>query len=197
MRSTTNPRTTRGFAVREPASSVRSGACSVLSVNLGAFCDFSIRTVAKLRYATATKEIVRFSVLMPFFNEEKYICRAIESVLNQTFTDFELIVIDDASTDGSLQRARSYEPSLRILCQSRQGPEVARNKAAAIAKGEYLVFLDADDFFFPFALAILDRVIRHFDSSPLVLATLLFFQDDEDVPVRSIDRSKSTNIAIS
>ena len=115
--------------------------------------------VANCAMRRQRRKIVRFSVLMPFFNEEKYICRAIESVLNQNFTDFELIVIDDGSTDGSLQHARSYEPRLRILCQSHQGPEVARNKAAAIAKGEYLVFLDADDFFFPFALAILDRVI--------------------------------------
>jgi glycosyltransferase involved in cell wall biosynthesis len=71
------------------------------------------------------------------------------------------------------------------LQQCHKGAEVARNNGAAIAKGEYLVFLDGDDFFFPFALATLDRVIRHFDSPPLVLATVLFFDDEQEVPVPS------------
>jgi len=126
---------------------------------------------------------VRFSILMPVFDEGKHVQEAIGSVLQQTFTDFELIVIDDGSTDNSVELIRSYEPRVKLLQQSRKGPEVARNNGAAIAKGEYLVFLDGDDFFFPFALATLDRVIREFDSPPLVLATLLFFDDGEEVPV--------------
>lgn len=126
---------------------------------------------------------VRFSILMPVFDEGKHVQEAIDSVLQQTFTDFELIVIDDGSSDNSVELIRSYEPRVKLLQQSRKGPEVARNNGAAIAKGEYLVFLDGDDFFFPFALATLDRVIREFDSPPLVLATLLFFDDGGEVPV--------------
>lgn len=128
------------------------------------------------------KTSVRFSILMAVFNLEKYVRTAIDSVLTQDFTDFELIVIDDGSTDNSAAAIQSYGPRVKFLQQSNQGAEVALNKCAEIAKGEYLVFLDSDDFFFPSTLAILDRVIRHFDFPPLVLATLLFFQDGEEIP---------------
>ena len=133
----------------------------------------------------STKRMVRFSILMPVFNEGRHLRKAMDSVLQQTFTDFELIVIDDGSTDSSVELIRSYQPRVKLLQQCHKGAEVARNNGAAIAKGEYLVFLDGDDFFFPFALATLDRVIRHFDSPPLVLATVLFFDDEQDVPVPS------------
>jgi glycosyltransferase involved in cell wall biosynthesis len=135
---------------------------------------------------SATKA-VRFSVLMPVHNEGNHVGEAIDSVLQQTFTDFELIVIDDGSTDNSVELIRSYQPRVKLLQQGHEGPEVARNHGAAIAKGEYLVFLDGDDFFFPFALATLDRVIRHFDSPPLVLTTVLFFDNGQEVPVPTPD----------
>jgi glycosyltransferase involved in cell wall biosynthesis len=133
----------------------------------------------------STENMIRFSILMPVFNEGRHLRKAMDSVLQQTFTDFELIVIDDGSTDSSVELIRSYQPRVKLLQQCHKGAEVARNNGAAIAKGEYLVFLDGDDFFFPFALATLDRVIRHFDSPPLVLATVLFFDDEQDVPLPS------------
>ncbi|HEY4781543.1 MAG TPA: glycosyltransferase family 2 protein [Chthoniobacterales bacterium] len=122
---------------------------------------------------------VRFSVLMPVYNREKYVRQAIDSVLAQSFSDYELIAIDDGSRDGSLEVLKSYGNRIRVIQQCNQGPEVARNKAAASALGEYLVFLDSDDYFFPFALSIFDRVIRSFDSPPLVLGSLLLFQNEE------------------
>lgn len=126
---------------------------------------------------------VRFSVLMPVFNRSDHIRKAIASVLDQSFTDFELIVIDDGSTDNTLEVIQGFGPRVKLLQQSHRGPEVARNYGAANARGEYLVFLDSDDFFFPFALATLDRVIRHFDSPPFLLATLKFFQNEQDVSI--------------
>jgi glycosyltransferase involved in cell wall biosynthesis len=133
----------------------------------------------------SVRNTVRFSILMPVFNQDKHVREAIDSVLQQTFTDFELIVIDDGSTDNSLELIRSYQPRVKLLQQYREGPEVARNRGAAIAKGEYLVFLDGDDFLFPFALATLHQVIKHLNSPPLVLATLLFFYDGQEVPAPS------------
>jgi glycosyltransferase involved in cell wall biosynthesis len=134
---------------------------------------------------SATKA-VRFSVLMPVHNKGNHLGEAIDSVLQRTFIDFELIVIDDGSTDNSVELIRSYQPRVKLLQQCHEGPEVARNNGAAIAK-EYLVFLDGDDFFFSFALATLERVIRHFDSPPLALTTVLFFDDGQEVPVPSPD----------
>ncbi len=127
---------------------------------------------------------IRFSVLMPVFNQEKCVRQAVDSILSQTFRNWEAIVIDDGSTDSSLELIKPYSRAgpISILQQKNQGPEVARNYGASVARGEYLVFLDSDDVFYPFALETLDRVLRHFSSPPLVLANLLFFHTDGGIP---------------
>ena len=125
---------------------------------------------------------VRFSVLLPVYNRENYVRQAVDSVLNQTFRDFELLVIDDGSTDRSVEILKSYGSKLKLIQQRNQGPEIARNTAAPFAQGEYLVYLDSDDFFLPFALETFDKVIRATDSPPLLLGSILFFQDGEPIP---------------
>src|SRR3982074_1863874 len=120
---------------------------------------------------------VRFSVLIPVYNRENYVREAIDSVFNQTFSDFELLAIDDGSTDRSAEVLKSYGNKLTLIQQRNQGPEIARNAAAALAQGEYLVYLDSDDLFLPFALETFDKVIRHMDSPPLLLGNISFFQD--------------------
>jgi glycosyltransferase involved in cell wall biosynthesis len=127
----------------------------------------------------------RFSVLVPAYNREQYIGQAIDSVLSQTFTGFELFVIDDGSTDKTLQILESYGSRIQVLRQTNQGPEVARNKAAALAQGEYLVLLDSDDLLLPCALATYDRVIREFDSPPLIIGAMTDFQDGQPVTAAS------------
>jgi glycosyltransferase involved in cell wall biosynthesis len=126
--------------------------------------------------------MVRFSILMPVYNRERYVRQAVDSVLSQSFTDYELFAIDDGSTDRSAEILRSYGDKIKLLQQANQGPEAARNKAAALARGEYLVFLDSDDFFFPFALETLDKVIRYFNKPPLVLGAYSFDQNQASVP---------------
>ena len=122
---------------------------------------------------------VRFSVLLPVYNRENYVRQAVDSVLNQTFRDFELLAIDDGSTDRSAEILKSYGSKLKFIQQRNQGPEIARNTAAALAQGEYLVYLDSDDFFLPFALETFDKVIRAMDSPPLLLGGILLFQEGE------------------
>jgi glycosyltransferase involved in cell wall biosynthesis len=111
---------------------------------------------------------VRFRILIPVFNREKHLQQGIDSVLAQTFKNFEILAIDDGSTDGSADRLPSYGGKIKFLQQSNQGSEVARNCAAALARGEYLAFLDSDDFFFPFALATFDAVTRRFEAPPFI-----------------------------
>jgi glycosyltransferase involved in cell wall biosynthesis len=125
---------------------------------------------------------VRFSVLLPVYNRENYVRQAVDSVLNQSFRDFELLVIDDGSTDRSPEILKSYGNKLTLIQQHNQGPEVARNTAAASAQGEYLVYLDSDDFFLPFALETFDKVIRATNSPPLLLGSISFFRDGESPP---------------
>jgi len=87
------------------------------------------------------------SVLMPAFNVENYIGPAIESVLNQTFSNFELIVLDDGSSDGTAEIINSYsDPRLKkVFLPQNQGLVSARNTLVGMAQGEYIAFLDSDD----------------------------------------------------
>lgn len=127
--------------------------------------------------------MVRFSVVIPVYNRAKYVRQAIDSVLTQTFTDYEVIAVDDGSTDGSADILESYGTRIKTIRQANHGPEVARNAAAAIAQGEYLVFLDSDDFLFPSALSIYDRMIRHIDAPPIVMGLEVYYEDGQPIPV--------------
>lgn len=93
------------------------------------------------------------SVIMPCFNAEAYLGEAVASVMEQTWPAVELLIVDDGSTDGSLalaEDARERNPGrIRLFGQSRQGPYPARNLGIAEAKGEFVAFLDADDWWTP------------------------------------------------
>lgn len=92
------------------------------------------------------------SVLIPVYNMQQYLDACLQSVADQTFQDFEIICIDDGSTDNSaniLSIWTKKEPRLKVLSQKNQGLSVARNHLLQQAKGEYLVFLDADDLLKP------------------------------------------------
>jgi len=124
----------------------------------------------------------RFSILMPVHNRQKYVGQAIDSVLAQTFKDYELFAIDDGSTDLSAAVLVSYGTRINLLQQLNQGPEVARNKAAALAQGEYLVFFDSDDYLFPFALETFDKVISSFGTPTLLMGSMARFQEGRENP---------------
>ncbi len=107
------------------------------------------------------------SVLMPVYNAENYLAAAIGSILYQTYTNFELIICDDASTDGSLDVARSFtDPRITILTNSSNlGNAATRNKLTEQAKGKYIAVLDADD------IAEADRLeqqVDYLESHPLI-----------------------------
>jgi len=104
---------------------------------------------------------MKISVIIPLFNKAAYIERALASVAAQTFTDYEVIVIDDGSTDGGAAvAANSRDPRVRVLSQPNTGPGAARNRGLAEASGEFIAFLDADDEWLPDfllrALAVLE-----------------------------------------
>jgi glycosyltransferase involved in cell wall biosynthesis len=87
------------------------------------------------------------SVIIPVYNSASTVVRSITSVLEQTFTHREIIVVDDGSTDNLLEVLSPYD--VRIVRQSNSGASAARNHGCSIAKGEFLAFLDADDFWHP------------------------------------------------
>jgi len=96
-----------------------------------------------------------FSVIIPVFNGADTVAQAIESVLAQTCSDFELIVIDDGSSDDSAAVVAGFAQRLRYQYQPNSGVSRARNHGAELARGEWLAFLDCDDCYFP------DRLARH------------------------------------
>ena len=127
---------------------------------------------------------LRLSVVIPVHNRRQYIGRAIDSVLSQTFTNFELIVVDDGSTDDTPDLLNSYGTRIRVIRQRNSGPEVARNTGVAAAYGEYIALLDSDDFYFPTTLETYDRVIQAFDSPPLIVGSDTYYQDGTPIPVQ-------------
>jgi len=93
------------------------------------------------------------SVVIGAFNAEEFIAEAIESVLRQSYKNFELIVVDDGSTDATRRVVESFsELGVILLCQENKGAAAARNSAVGVSKGDYLAFLDADDVWTEFKL---------------------------------------------
>ncbi|HEX7042355.1 MAG TPA: glycosyltransferase family 2 protein [Patescibacteria group bacterium] len=99
------------------------------------------------------------SVIVPFYNEEKHIEQCLQTLKKQTYSKVQLIAVDDGSTDSSRKIAKKYVDIL--LVQKHQGPGVARNKAAKIAKGKILIFADADMYFDKNYIKMLIKPILH------------------------------------
>lgn len=107
----------------------------------------------------------KISVLMPVFNGERYLREAVESILNQTLTDFEFIIIDDGSTDRSIEILSAYtDPRLKIIRnQANIGVSQSLNKGLDLALGEYIARMDSDDISLPERFA---RQVAFMDSHP-------------------------------
>ena len=112
------------------------------------------------------KEIL-FSVIMPVYNVEKYLKKAIDSILLQTYKNFEIILVDDASPDGSPQICDEYaEKYANIKCVHQienQGPSAARNTGLKYVSGEYVTFMDSDDYVDEY---LLEKVKASLDENP-------------------------------
>lgn len=108
---------------------------------------------------------MRFSVIIPLYNKAAYVAKAIGSVLSQTFSDYELIVMDDGSKDNSFNIALQViegQGHCHIYRQQNMGVSMARNNAVALSQGDYLCFLDADDWWDPSFLEEMSRLIDEY-----------------------------------
>jgi glycosyltransferase involved in cell wall biosynthesis len=111
------------------------------------------------------------SIITPMYNRETVVDRAIRSCLSQEFDDFEIVVVDDASTDASVAAVERFsDDRIRILRHStNQGVSVARNTGMASARGEWFVYLDSDDELMPGALATINRRARSLDDDVVAM----------------------------
>src|SRR5690606_955976 len=104
--------------------------------------------------------MIFFSVIIPLFNKEKYIKATLDSVFKQTFQDFEIIVINDGSTDNSENEVLKFDSSkIRYFKTENKGVSAARNFGINQAKGRFITFLDADDYWLPHFLSEIYKYI--------------------------------------
>lgn len=126
-----------------------------------------------------------FSVVVPLFNKRDHVRRTIRHILDQDYTLFEVIVVDDGSTDDSVaQIADLVGPKLRILHQPNAGPGAARNLGIADARHEWIAFIDADDAWYPDHLSELSRAITAFPAARFASTTYRKRSATEVLPPR-------------
>jgi len=129
-----------------------------------------MRSAAQASVNTARSKPV-FSVVIPLFNKERFIKRSLDSVLSQSFLDFEVIVVDDGSTDnGPATAEHCQDARIRLVRQSNGGVSVARNRGITEAGGEWIAFLDADDEYLPEFLQKVWLCIKKFPQAGSVFA---------------------------
>jgi glycosyltransferase involved in cell wall biosynthesis len=118
------------------------------------------------------------SILIPCYNDEEYVGGAIESALNQTWSDCEIIVVDDGSSDGSYTVARRYESEdVQVLTQQNQGAATARNRALQMASGKYVQYLDADDLLHPRKIEAQITALKGRSFGTIAVCPTVYFQD--------------------
>jgi GT2 family glycosyltransferase len=118
-----------------------------------------------------------FSVIIPTYNRASLLAGALATVFAQRFKDFEVIVADDGSTDGTAEVLRGYGDRVQMVRQDNRGPGAARNLGAAAAKGQYLAFLDSDDLWFPWTLDVYASVVMGTPPPAFVTGKPAIFHD--------------------
>lgn len=136
-----------------------------------------------------------FSVIIPTFNRLAYLQDALASVWGQGFTDYEVIVVDDGSTDGTAHYLLTLGSRIRALSQTNKGPGAARNRGIEAAQGDYLAFLDSDDVWFSWTLATYASVIRNAQNPAFVTGKPFQFHDVGDATCVSQEPERGEQFA--
>ena len=119
------------------------------------------------------------SIIIPVFNAEKYIAETINSALNQSWKNIEILLVDDSSADASFSIVKSFESeTIKVFRQQNQGASAARNKGIKEAKGEYIQFLDADDLLEENKIELQLKAI-HFSTNQLAICPEVHFPDGQ------------------
>lgn len=131
--------------------------------------------------------MIKVSVIIPVYNVEAYLEQCLDSVTAQTLKEIEIICVDDGSSDRSLDILKEYQardPRIQIICQKNAGAGAARNAGLKKAQGEYLSFLDSDDFFAPNMLELAYRQIEQYQADFVVFNSDQYHMDKKEfVPV--------------
>ena len=140
----------------------------------------------------------KVNVIVPVYDVEKYLSRCIDSILNQTLSDFELILVDDGSPDNCGQICDSYASKYNRICvihQENQGVSVARNVGVALATGQYIAFVDSDDYVHPQMYELLCDVLDNTEY-PFVHCSFHRLEENETEVFREIQKSSLEEIQV-
>lgn len=150
-------------------------------------CDYPYyaesRTASSLFRKASVDYMPEISVLIPVYNVEKYLDRCIQSVVGQTFSDIEIILVDDGSTDGSSDICDSWakkDSRVKVIRKEYGGVSTARNVCISAAKGKYLYFVDSDDEIVPDALEILHDLVIANDCDMAFARFIKIYSPDDD-----------------
>lgn len=123
----------------------------------------------------------KVSVVIPCYNNGQYLRECLDSVLNQTFSDFEVLVVDDGSTDNCAEIAKSYGQRLKYLRRENKGPAAARNAGIEASQTEYIAFQDADDLWYPEKLELQIKYLEENSNFPWVYSDMSTFNDRQNL----------------
>lgn len=133
------------------------------------------------------------SVIVPIYNVEKYINKCVDSIINQTYKNIEIILVNDGSTDNCYNICNEYEKKdnrIKVIHQENSGLSEARNAGIKIAKGEYLAFVDGDDYILEDMLEYLYGLINETNSEISVCNFIRYWNDDKKIVDYDITRKK-------
>ncbi len=127
------------------------------------------------------------SVVIPSYNKAPFICNTIESILNQTYSDFEIVIVDDGSTDDSLEKIeqRFNDERIKIIAKQNGGPSSARNRGVEESKGKWILFLDADDMLLPNALESFNKRISMYPKYKYFVGNFYSMRSESDIIIGS------------
>ena len=131
----------------------------------------------------------KVSVVLPAYNGEKFIGKAVESALSQTYNDFELIVVNDGSKDGTAQVLSGFGAKIKVISQANSGIAKARNVGIEASRGQYIAFLDQDDFWLPEKLEK-QMVLFEKDKEVGMTYTDTYVITDDNAKIRSFKLQK-------
>jgi glycosyltransferase involved in cell wall biosynthesis len=161
--------------------------------------DFKLEILGNPLNSISRSDTSAISVVIPLYNAEKYIGDCLESLLAQTFQNFEVVVVDDCSTDNSVQIVESYMPKFQdrlslLHTEKNSGSASApRNKGLYFSRGEYIFFLDSDDFITNTALGEMYSIAKDFDTE-VVYFERNFEMDDDNSNVRLVTHQKGNRV---
>lgn len=151
--------------------------------------------VSSVDFRGNDQALLMFSVVIPLYNKAHTIVATLESVLSQQFQDFEVIIVDDGSTDGGSEKIQRYfdDPRILVVHQNNQGVSAARNRGVAASRYELIAFLDADDFWLPGYLAAMKAAVDEFPDAGVYCCGGVVRYPDASGSIRYSARHRDSN----